>query len=109
MFIHAKTSNGSEIVSLVSHPTQSTISGYITLKQEQIDQVTGNITIGSSVVPYETFVKYCHQFKTDANGTISFKDGVTINNLSNGALTSLDMSVPLSFTRANTIVNFGRL
>ena len=78
------------------------------LNPSQID-AKANITIGSDVIAYDRFIKYCRRFKTDTDGTIMYVTGVNSGNLEEGKLTTLDMSVPLSFTRANTIVNFGRL
>lgn len=112
MFIHAKVENLEQglynIISVVAHPSKGHIDGYVRLNPSQID-AAANITIGSDVITYDRFIKYCRRFKTDTDGTIMYVTGVNSGNLEEGKLTTLDMSVPLSFTRANTIVNFGRL
>lgn len=117
MFIHVKVVD-STITHVIVHPTKSSIDGYVCLaestgtgsaKQELIDWKKGEIKVGSDTYFYEVFCEFCDKFQVDANGILSYKPGVNAGNIADDRLVSLDMSVPLSFTRANTIVNFGRL
>ncbi|MBR1988748.1 MAG: hypothetical protein IKA36_06915 [Clostridia bacterium] len=98
------------IEQVTTHPVKTEMTGWIRLGNAQVDSNTGDVTIGSDVIPYDDFVKYMRQFSVSTTGVVSYREGVTKQNLaSTGKLSELDMSIPMTFTRANTVVNFGRL
>lgn len=110
MFILAKVDNISAICQIVAHPTLSQIDGLRRIDNSHIDSDKAEIIIDNNRIPYDTFVKYMRKFRVDTQGRLTFISGTNAANLAtNGKLGTLDMSVPMSFTRANTIVNFGRL
>lgn len=98
------------IEQVTTHPIKTEMTGLVRLGNAQVASITGDITIGDDVIPYGDFVKYMRQFSVSSTGVVSYKSGVTKQNLATtGKLSELDMGIPMSFTRANTVVNFGRL
>ena len=109
MTIFVKAAEDGSITAVVTHPTKTSLDGFVKVTNG-VDQGTGELTVGSSKIDFSLFVEYFHMFSIDENGAVSFKTGITVDNfVETGKLTSLDTEIPLSFTRANTVVNFGRL
>lgn len=72
--------------------------------------VTDNkINVGGTLVPFDKFLKNLKSFTISASGTISFRQGETVSGFDDSIIETPDMSVPMAYTRANTIVNFGSL
>ena len=67
-----------------------------------------NIQIGSSQIPFEKFLKNLKSFQISSTGTVTFKTGQSATNFDDSKIT-LDTSIPMAYTRANTVVNFGSL
>ena len=106
MYIYVKRNNDGIITAISSGYTTS-IANWITVTN--FNSLSESLSIGSEQISYKLFVKYFYQFTINTSGVVAFKSGVTSATLGSEKLTTLDMSVPMSFTRANTIVNFGRL
>lgn len=71
--------------------------------------VTDNkINIAGTEIEFNKFLKNLKSFTIGINGTITFKSGQSLSTLDD-SLVTLDTSIPMAYTRANTIVNFGSL
>ena len=75
-----------------------------------IDISATNVNVGSSYVPLNTFFLNIGRgvFKV-SNGAIVFNDGAGVDSLVAFPTNTQDVDTPLSFDRANTVVNLGRL
>ena len=78
------------------------------------NEITGNnITIGTSKVKFEKFLKNLKSFviinNGDGTGSVTFKTGQTASNFDDSIIPEFDSSIPMAYTRANTVVNFGSL
>ncbi len=76
----------------------------------KVINTTGNdsIVIGSDVIDFSKFLNNLQYFTVDDTGTVSYVIGKTVSDLDDSKI-ELDTSIPLSFVRANTVVNLGRL
>ena len=117
IFVKVDT-DATSITAISSHPFATSIANWIMIDSSVVDQSENCIIVKSSTtndtyeIGYDDFVKYFYQFvliTVNSKKIVAFKSGVNISTYNTSRLTTLDMSVPLSFTRANTIVNFGRL
>ena len=97
------------ILAVKAHPTLTSLSGWDVVSSGTVNSVTGTIRVENNYIDYDDFVAYFKAFTIYA-GVIKFATGVTAANFkTKGKVSALDTTVPLSFTRANTVVNFGRL
>ena len=107
MNLFAKT-NGSVLVALMLS-SKNDINGWNKLSTaNSFNPSTGKITVSGTAIPYDEVMKYSHNFVYSTGNIISFKSGINSGNY-NAKLEAINADVPLAFTRANTVVNFGRL
>ena len=117
---------GTNVSSVCVHPFSTNLgSSWKLIDASLVNQNESKILVrnqygkasSATQIDYDDFVKYFYNFRrisvTDDDNVnrivILLRQGLNFDNFKTSRLQSLDMSVPLSFTRANTIVNFGRL
>ena len=66
------------------------------------------ITVGEDTIPLDKFLRNLKHFTVNAEGEFSYYNGATKETLDTTRI-SMDITIPMSFTRANTVVNLGRL
>ena len=109
MNIFVLRNNDHTIRRVFVHPTLMKLDGWVKIQDQLIDETTSKITADPLDVEFEDIVKHPSKFKVSDTGVITLNAGVTSLNLSSRKIDKLDDTTPLSFTRANTIVNLGRL
>ena len=109
MNIFVRRNNDHTIKSVFVHPTLTKLDGWVKIQDQLVNETTSRITADPLDVDFEDIVKHPNKFKVSDTGVITLNTGVTSLNLSSRTIDKLDDTTPLSFTRANTIVNLGRL
>ena len=71
--------------------------------------VTDNkINISGTLIEFDKFLKNLKSFTINTSGAILFKQGQSLSTLDDSKIDP-DPNVPMAYTRANTVVNFGSL
>ena len=78
-------------------------STWIKLDETKIDPKTGEITLADETkISFKEFIKGIRLYSVNADGVISRNENAVDT-------VEQNTDVPMSFTRANTVVNLGRL